>query len=146
MVAFLYMMIWVCQETAEFPDRPFFWYHRTQKAIYPSGSIFKVRILLKSSVERATDTISARGMDHHTMDRPYSTAKRYAAGRITRSWRAADTIRLYIPFPRAWKTEPTMMQYPAKMKLRLMILKAGTPISSICSEASKNPRSCAGKI
>ena len=37
-----------------------------------------------------------------------------------------------------------MIQYPAKIKLKLMARRAGIPILSICSEASKSSRSLSG--
>ena len=37
------------------------------------------------------------------------------------------------------------MQNPAKMKLIQIIRSAGTPISTICSDASKKPSSTSGK-
>ena len=86
------------------------------------------------------------GMDHHTADNPPTFARMAAAGRMIRSCLVAEMIRLYTPFPKAWNTDPTMMQKPANRKLRQMILSAGIPIASISLDALNIPRSCAGKI
>ena len=48
--------------------------------------------------------------------------------------------------PKAWNTLPITIQKPANIKLRLMILRAGTPIVSICSEALNIASSLSGKI
>ena len=42
-----------------------------------------------------------------------------------------------MPWPMAWNREEQAMPKPAKIKLREMILRAGTPISSMESEALK---------
>ena len=57
---------------------------------------------------------------------------------MVRSCRLTDTIKLYIPFPIAWNTEPKIIQNPAIMKHKEMIRSAGTPISTICEDAPKS--------
>ena len=55
-----------------------------------------------------------------------------------------ETIMLSTPWPNAWNTDPETIPKPAKIKQVQMIRRAGTPMASISSEASKSPRSWAG--
>jgi len=58
----------------------------------------------------ATEVISAMGMEYQTMLSPNVRAKKQASGRIQINCLATDIIRLYMPLPRAWKTEARMIQ------------------------------------
>lgn len=91
-----------------------------------------------------TATTSAMLNAHHTFARPNNLAKINATGRMTSNWRTTEIVRLYTPFPSAWKIELVIMLNPAKIKLRLISFKAGTPICNISFDASKNPKSCSG--
>jgi len=74
-------------------------------------------IFLRKYTLRASDISSAIGNDHHTLSTLPVSDKRYAAGRRTTSCLATEVISEYIPFPSAWKTEPHIIQKPAKRKL-----------------------------
>ena len=78
--------------------------------------IFRL-IRTRKKVVIATDINSAIGNDHHTLSTLPVSDKRYAAGRRTTSCLATEVISEYIPFPSAWKTEPHIIQKPAKRKL-----------------------------
>jgi hypothetical protein len=91
-------------------------------------------------------TISATGNDSHTSSSLPNFERRYAAGTSTTNWRPTDIKRLYIPNPNAWHTELVITEMPAKIKLRLIILSAGIPISSIESDALNNNRSLSGIV
>ena len=75
--------------------------------------------------------ISAKGKASHTALSPATRPRIHAAGRMSTSCRSTDTSRLSTPLPRAWHTEEVTMPKAAKIKLRLMTRRAGTPISSI---------------
>ena len=81
--------------------------------------------------EIVSEINSAMGKENQTRSSRPLRDSRYAAGSNTKSCRATDTIRLRIPFPKAWNTEPHTTQYPARRKLRLMVFSAGTPMDSI---------------
>ena len=65
-------------------------------------------------------------------------------GRSAISCLPTDTHKVKKPFPKAWNTEPATMQKPAKIKLKLIYLKALTPILSISSEALNRANSLSG--
>lgn len=94
----------------------------------------------------ATETISASGYAHQTASSPPVFANTYASGNSARSWRANDSSILGRPLPSAWNTEPDTAQKPANIKQMLIFLKAGTPISSIVSEALNIDSKRPGKI
>ncbi len=91
-----------------------------------------------------SDTSSAMGNAHHTYCTLPDNESRYAAGSNTTSCLAMDITMLYTPFPRAWNKDPQTMQNPAKRKLKLIALSAGTPMESIISDASKSENKGAG--
>ena len=74
-----------------------------------------------------SEAISAMGKENHTRFMLPESERRYAAGSKTTSWRTIDVHMLKKPLPTACNTLPVIMQKPAKMKLRLIARKAGTP-------------------
>ena len=88
---------------------------------------------------------SASGNAHQTISSRPLRLRSHAAGSSTTSCRMRDTARLSTPWPRDWKVEEATMEKPARMKWMLMIRRAGTPMASILSDASKKPSSTPGK-
>ena len=91
-------------------------------------------------------TSSAMGKAHQIRFTLPLRENSHATGKSTQSCLAMDTNILYTPFPRAWNTLPTTMQYPAKQKLKQIIRRAGIPITrrSDDASASNSPMSQAG--
>ena len=73
-------------------------------------------MFLKKYVVKSTDPISAIGNEYHTPLSPIVCPSIYAAGNNINICLVKDIIRLAMPFPRAWNTEPTIMQNPANAK------------------------------
>ena len=92
-----------------------------------------------------TDAISAMGKAHHTISRFPVFDNKYATGSNTTNCLPTDTIKLINPLPNAWNMEPTTMQYPANIKLKLIVLSAGTPILIMSLDALKSPNNSLGK-
>ena len=76
---------------------------------------------------------------------PPTLERMNATGSSTTSCLRTEIQRLSMPWARAWKTEEQTMQKPARRKLKLMVLRAGIPISSMLSEALKIASSLSGK-
>ena len=80
------------------------------------------------------------GNENHTKFILPVSDKRYAAGRRITSWRTIEVHILKNPLPTAWRTLPVIIQKPAKIKLKLIARRAGTPKTSIVSFAWKKLR------
>ena len=83
-----------------------------------------------------TLTTSASGKAIQTYETLPVRENKYATGTKIISCLAIETNILYRPFPNAWNTDVAIIQNPANMKLKLMILRALTPISIMLSDAS----------
>ena len=99
---------------------------------------FSFKMRLRKKVHKITDAISAIGYDHHTISSPNNLAKINATGMMITNCLAIEINILYTPFPSAWNTELQIIQYPAKTKHQLIVRSAGTPMESMCSDASNS--------
>ena len=81
------------------------------------------------------EATSAIGNASHTRFKLPLSDNRYALGNSTTTCLTSELIKLYVPFPIAWNTEPKMIQYPATGKCVAIILKAGAPIAINSSDA-----------
>lgn len=88
-------------------------------------------------MQRVRDINSAMGNASHTFVTLFVSDKRYAVGSRIISCLPRDTNIEKTDFPKAWNVLDKTTQYPAKIKLMLITLSAGMPISSIFSEALK---------